>query len=79
MDDMAERIVRLEAKQEATEKAMDSIGSNLLTLAGEIRALTMIMERGKGAFAASLAIAGTVGAVALAGLQYFLKLIPGAK
>lgn len=75
MDDWQERVIRLEGKQEATDKAMEHIGNSLLELTKEIKALTAIMERGKGAFAASMAIASVIGATALAGLQFVLKYV----
>jgi hypothetical protein len=46
------------------------VGKRLDSIETKVDALTATMNRGRGAFAASLAISGTIGAGALALIQY---------
>lgn len=56
------------AHNESTQKRFDELNTKL-------DELTAIMNRGKGAFAASMAMAGAVGAVLMAGISWVLSLI----
>lgn len=51
-----------------------NLTAQVADLATSVKELTAVMNRGKGAFAASLALAGAVGAAVMKGTSYLLTL-----
>lgn len=51
---------------------VNSLSTDIAELKADVKNLTAIMNRGRGAFAASLALAGTIGAAVVETIGYFM-------
>ena len=51
-----------------------NLTTQVADLTASVKELTAVMNRGKGAFAASLALAGAIGAAVMKGISYLLTL-----
>ena len=55
------------------QRDVQHLTSQVADLTASVRELTAVMNRGKGAFAASLALAGAVGAAVMKGITFLFS------
>jgi hypothetical protein len=66
---------KIEGLREQNKAQYDSLKSEVYLIKDDIKSLIAVMNRGKGAYTASLLLAGTLGTGILAGVQWLLSFV----